>query len=109
MTTIQNDAGKFIDFCVLLKMCITCTSVEKRQGTLEYEKFISKHNCPINHSGSAGSMEANGVAECSQLSIQNRKLRYTQMIDDGDSKTHPLILAADPYYGTPAENLECIV
>ena len=66
MTIIQNDVGKCNDFRVLSKKCIACTSWEKRQGTLEYEKFISKHNCPINHSGSAGSMEASGAVECFQ-------------------------------------------
>ena len=89
-----------IDFRVLSKS----TSWEKRQGTLEYEKFINEHNSPINHSGSAGS----GVVECFQSSIQNQKLRYTQLIGDGDSKTHPSILAADLYSGTPVDQLECI-
>ena len=74
VTIIQNDVGKCINICVLSKKGIACTSREKRQGTLEYEKFVSEHNCPINHSGSAGSMETSGVVECFQLSIQNRKL-----------------------------------
>ena len=59
-------------------------------------------------SGSAGSMEASGVAECFQSSIQNRMLRYTQLIWDGDSKTHQSILTVDLYSGTPVEKLECI-
>ena len=108
VTIIQNDVGKCIDFCVLSKNCIACTSWEKRQGRLEYEKFISKHNCPINHPDSAGSMETSGVVECFWSSIQNRKLQYTQLIGDGDSKTHPSILAADPYSVTTVEKLECI-
>ena len=108
VTIIQNDVAKCIDFRILSKNCSTCTSWEKRQGTLEYEYFISEHNCPINHSGSAGPTEAGGIVECFQSSIQNRKLRYTQLIGDGDSKTHPSILAADTYCGTPVEKLECI-
>ena len=64
VTIIQNDVSKCIDFRVLSKKGIACTSWEKQQGTLEYEKFISEHNSPINQSGSAGSMEASGV-ECS--------------------------------------------
>ena len=34
------------------------------------EKFIFEHNCPINHSGSGRSMEASGVVECFESSIQ---------------------------------------
>ena len=108
MTIIQNDVGKCIDFRVISKKCSVCSSWEKRQGVLEYENFISEHNCRINHSGSAGSMEASGVVECFQSSIQNRNLQYTQLIGDGDSKTHPSILATDPYSGTTVEKLECI-
>ena len=63
---MQNDIGKCIDF---RKMCIASTSWEKQQETLKYEKFISEHNCPINHSGSEESMEASGVVECFQWSI----------------------------------------
>ena len=107
VTVIQNDVGKCVDFRVLSKKCTACASWEKRQGTIEYEKFISEHDCLVNHSGSAGFMEAIGVVECFQSSVKNRKLRYTQFIGDGDSKTYPSILAADPYPGITIEKLEC--
>ena len=29
-----------------------------------YEQFISKHDCDINHEGSAGAMEVSGLIEC---------------------------------------------
>ena len=35
-------------------------------------------------------------------------MQYTQLIGDGDSKTHPSILAAGSYSGAPVEKLECI-
>ena len=35
-------------------------------------------------------------------------MRYIQLIGDGDSKTYPSILAADPHSGTPVEKLESI-
>ena len=74
----------------------------------KYENFISEHDCLVNHSGSTGSMEAIGVVECFQSSAKDCKLRYTQLIGDGDSKTYPSILAADPYPGITVEKLECI-
>ena len=87
VTVIQNDVGKCVDFRVISKKCTACASWEKRQGTIEYEKFIFEHDCLVNHSASAGSMEVIGVVECFQSSVKDRKLRYTQLIGDGDSKT----------------------
>ena len=76
VTVIQNDMGKYVDLFlrVLSKKCTACASWEKRQGTIEYEKFISEHDCLVNHSGSAGSMEAIGVVECFQSSVKDHKL-----------------------------------
>ena len=108
VTVIQNDVGKCIDYRVLSKKCNTCSKWESKKGTVEYEKFISDHECPINHVGSAGSVEAKGVVDCFQSSVDNRKLRYTKLIGDGDSKTHASILTADPYPGIKVEKLECI-
>ena len=53
-------------------------------------------------------MEAKGVVECFQSSVENRKLRYTKLIGDGDSKTHTSIVTADPYPGVKVEKLQCI-
>ena len=108
VTVIQNDVGKCIDYRVLSKKCNACSKWESKKGTVEYEKFISDHECPIKHVGSAGSMEAKGVVDCFQSSVDNRKLRYTKLIGDGDSKTHASILTADPYPGIKVEKLECI-
>ena len=95
-------------FLFTFKKSHCLTSKEKQQRILEYEKFIFKQNCPINHSGSVGSIEASGVVECFQSSVQNWKLWYTQLIGDGDSKTHPSILVVDSYFVTPVEKPECI-
>ena len=57
----------------------------KLKKTVEFENFISEHECPINHTGSAGSMEAKGVVECFQSSVENRKLQYTKLIGDGNT------------------------
>ena len=80
----------------------------KLKKTVEFENFISEHECPINHTGSAGSMEAKGVVECFHSSVENRKLQYTKLIGDGDSKIHTSIVTADPYPGVKVKKLECI-
>ena len=62
-----------------------------------YERFMETHNCPINHEGSAGSMEAVGLVECFMNSIENQKLRYRHYIGDCDSKAHNEVVKIDPY------------
>ena len=64
----------------------------KLKKTVEFENFISEHECLINHTGSAGSMEAKGVVECFQSSVENRKLRYTKLTGMETLKhTHQLL------------------
>ena len=53
-----------------------------------YEQLISKHDCDINHEGSAGAMEVSGLIECFMESEKNRRLRYTSYIGDGDTKSY---------------------
>ena len=60
---------------------------------------METHNYPINHEGSAGSMEAAGLMECFMNSIENRKLHYTHYIGDGDSKANNEVVKNDPYPG----------
>ena len=54
-------------------------------------------NCPINHEGSAGSMEVAGLVDCFVNSIENRKLCYTYYIGDGKSKAYNEVVKNDPY------------
>ena len=82
VTAISGDTGKCTDYRIHTKNCKTCQSWEGREGTDEYEQFISTHepNCDINHQGSLGSMEAAGLIECFQVSEKDRKLRYIKYI-----------------------------
>ena len=76
-----------------------------------HEKFINvirdSHECSINHDGSAGSMEANGVVECFSTSVEKYNLQYTEYLGDGDSKSYKEVCEADPY-GKPIKKLEWI-
>ena len=49
VTVISLLSGKCLAFEALTKTCKCCETWEKRKGTLEYEKFVESHNCPINH------------------------------------------------------------
>ena len=73
-----------------------------------YEEFVTAHNCSINHTGSSGAMEAAGLVDCFKSSIQNRGLRYTNFIGDGDSKSYLEIVANDLYSGVTVQRLECV-
>ena len=78
---------------------------ESRKGTEAYEKFINvirdSHECSINHDGSAGSMEAEGVVECFSTSVEKYNLQYTEYL------SYKEVCEADPY-GKPIKKLECI-
>ena len=108
VTVISKDAGKCIDFHVLSKKCSGCASWEGKEGTPEYERFSVDHDCLINYQGSAGSMESAGVVKCFKQSEQLYKVRYTNYIGDGDSKSYAEVVKADPYNGVQINKLECI-
>ena len=93
VTVISLLSGKCLAFEALTKRCKCCKIWEKRKGTLEYEKFVESHNCPINHTRSAGSMEAVGVVRCFEKSVEMCKLR------DGDYKAFQDVVKVDPYKG----------
>ena len=84
MTVIASDTGKCVDYRVKSKQCASCKSWESRKSTEPdlYEQFIFKHDCDINHKGSAGAMEVSGLIECFTESEKNRHLRYTSYIGE---------------------------
>ena len=84
-------------------------NLEKVLSLLDlYEQFISKHDCDINHEGSAGAMEKSGLIECFMESGKNRLLHYTSYIGDGNTKSCSEVVKRDPYPGTVVQKLECV-
>ena len=108
VTVIGTDTGKCLDYRVKSKQCSACSSWESRKDTEEYENFISTHDCLINHTGSAGLMEADGVVECFAESVEKRKLRYVNYLGDGDTKSFSEVVKSDPYPGITVQILECV-
>ena len=53
-------------------------------------------------------MEAAGVLQCFQESLDIHKVRITNFIGDGDSKSHAGVIKADPYPGVVVKKLECV-
>ena len=97
VTAINIDTGKCLAFETLVKNCKACEMWASRKGTTEYNTFVQDHNCPINHHGSAGAMEAVGIVNIFQRSVADLQLCFTTFVGDGDSKAYPAVLNADPY------------
>ena len=97
VTAINIDSGKCLSYQCLVKTCKACELWFQRKGTIEYENFIKEHDCPINHEGSAVSMEAVGIVKVFQKSLVDLQLRFTTYIGDGDSKAYSDVVKADPY------------
>ena len=90
-TAMSLKTGKVLDCEIMTRYCKAC----KLKGKLKnsnpvalYENRMKKHrkNCPLNHSGSAGVMEVTGATRIFDRSVEKRELRYTEYLEDGDSK-----------------------
>ena len=70
VSIIAYETGKVNDYTVLSKHCSGCKKWEcKDQTTTEYHTWKEQHDCSINFSGSAGSMEPYSTFALFQLSL----------------------------------------
>ena len=60
VVTLISD-GKYNDTEVLSKKCKQCEQGKHGKDTIEYSNWKEKHICTINHTSSAGAMEAVGM------------------------------------------------
>ena len=109
VTAASIDTGKCLSYECLVKTCKVCVMWASRKGSIDYQNFIKEHECPINHVGSAGAMEAVGAVKMFEKSVADLQLRFTTYIGDGDSKAYPAVVASNPY-GTekPVNKGECV-
>ena len=109
VTAVSIDTGKCLSCECLVKTCKACERWAPRKGSIEYENFIKEHECPINHVGSAGAMEAVADVNIFKKSVAYLQHRFTTYIGDGDSKAYPAVVASNPY-GTekPVNKGECV-
>lgn len=109
VTAISLETDKCLDVEVLSNVCRACQRWEKKKGTREYEVWKANHSCHINHSGSAGSMEAAGsVRIFSRSEEEPRGLQYVKYLGDGDSSSFKKVVDSAPYAGETIEKLECV-
>lgn len=54
VTAISIETGKCLDAEILTNSCRLCTKWSSKKGTADYDKWITKHKCKVNHVGSSG-------------------------------------------------------
>ena len=100
---------KVVDY-VMSKVCLSCRYWNQlgRRNTPGFEDWKGEHHFPINHMGSAGSMETAGILEIYKRSGEERCLRYTTYLGDGDSKSFQDVVNVNPYPGKTCNRYECV-
>ena len=106
---IAHLTGKVIDYHVMSKHCSACQHWETRdKHSDEYKRWKEDHECDINFSGSSPAMEPHGTLQLFMRSLQHR-MRYKNLISDGDSKSYVLLQREEPYGPDhPVIKLDCV-
>lgn len=99
VTLVGAKTGKVLDVEVMTTVCFGCTNYKGSKSGPEFQEWQEDHapQCTVNHTGSSGMMEVNGMVRIFERSEQRGGVRYAQYIGDGDSKTYPAIVKAKPY------------
>jgi hypothetical protein len=100
VSVISTETAKVLDMIYLCSTCRGCTKWKNTdQNNQDYLEWFAHHEptCPLNHQGSAQSMEAAGAVILFQRSERLHNLRYKYFIGDGDSKSYAKVVAAQPY------------
>jgi len=108
VSCIERVNDKIIDIEIKTKKCKSCTFWESKKNSGKYAEWKATHNCDVNHEGSASAMETSGTLSIFNRSVKKRNLCYTTFLGDGDSSSHPSVVAADPYKGKEIAKGECI-
>lgn len=114
-TAVSWDVGRVLDFHVSSKFCQQCSTwksrLEKKKiSEHQYEQFLASHQdaCSKNTDRSAPGMEAEAAVILWRRSEDDRQLRYTTYIGDGDSKAYNAVCDASPYGDVPIVKEECV-
>ena len=93
-------SGKVVDYQVKSKYCKACQRKSHlNRESLAYLQWQIQHQskCSINHEGSSGAMEVDGLREIFHRSVEKYGARYTTFIGDGDSSSYATIAEEKPY------------
>lgn len=93
--------GKVLWIGVKNKYCVTCV----RHGNKN--QVPPPHICTRNFIGASSEMEWQALLEGFQSSVEMYNMRYMKLIADGDSSTHPKLIAHKPYQHRYIQKIEC--
>ena len=92
--------GLVVDYIVLSKFCHSCTRKKAELGddSVEYGVWYQDHkeDCAINYTGSSNAMEAEAARRIWSRS-EDKGLRYTGFLSDGDSKAYSAVKELNLY------------
>ena len=103
--SIKN--GKVLDVKALSRKCKICDENQnilnsKQQNQAEFKT----HVCNKNYDGSASGMETVGAVNIFNRSLEKFKLRYTEYLGDGDSKSYTTVKST--YKDVEVIKLDCV-
>ena len=109
VTVIEILTGLVVDFIALSNFCQMCETGPQPDDD-SYDQWWEGHKnkCQKNIDCSSAAMEVEGARAIFKRSVQLHGFRYTEMLGDGDAKTHAALLAEDPYGGYPIEKIDCV-
>ena len=66
----------------------------RKEGSTEFEGWweIHKHACEVNFHGSSSAKDPEGSLHIFQRSIDKYEARYVELLGNGDSNAHKLLL-----------------
>lgn len=110
VTAMSTITGKALDCEVMSKECKQCVQWMGKERSPESEEWWEQHQhqCHANFEGSSGSMNATGLLNIFQRSIEKYGIRYVEFLGDGDSKAHKLLLQEAVYGNVEVQKLECV-
>lgn len=108
VTAISLHNGKVIDVEPMARSCKACNLKQpmKESDPVGYSNWKEGHVCKYAYRGSAPAMEQHGTKAMFERSVEKYKVRYTNFLGDGDTKSFSKV--KDIYDGFPVTKLECV-
>ncbi|KAJ4451848.1 hypothetical protein ANN_03326 [Periplaneta americana] len=98
-TVIGAKSGKVLHTQVLSVSCKGCDRWKNKTDTVAYSEWWESHECEctINHKGSSGNMEVEGMKQILNRSLATHNVQYVNYIGDGDTKSYKAVSESQPY------------
>ena len=106
VTVLSTVTGK----AAMSKECRQCMQWRGKERSAEFHEWWDghQHECHANFEGSSGSMDASGILNIFQRSVEGHGMRFVEFLGDGDSKAHKLLVQEAVYGDVDIEKLECV-